>query len=165
MLLCEDRLPRSAQHSCSHEETNKRIKATEWQKKGFLGTLLWLSFPVVKLPSPWFFTVWHHGKWGEWQRMRQLHGIIDSVDMSLRKLWEMVKDREAQCATVLGVTKSLTWLSSGATTKIYSLIVKHKQFKTFWLEPFFCNNSLSALVFKNIYLFIYLDTLSLGCNM
>ena len=40
--------------------------------------------------------------------MRQLHGIIDSVDMSLRKLWEMVKDREAQCATVLGVTKSLT---------------------------------------------------------
>ena len=42
----------------------------------------------------------------ERQRMIWLDGIIDLIDMSLSKLWEMVKDREARHATVHGITES-----------------------------------------------------------
>ena len=47
----------------------------------------------------------------EGQRTRWLDGIIDQVDMNLSTLQETVKDREAWCAAVQGVTKSQTRLS------------------------------------------------------
>ena len=71
-----------------------------------------------------------------WQRMRWLDGIIDSMDMSLSKLQELVMDREAWRAAVHGVTKSQTRLSNWTDEPAIPLLGTYPEENMAWKDTY-----------------------------
>ena len=103
------------------------------------------NWPIWKGPDAW--KDWGQEEKGQ-QKVRWLDGVTDSMDNSLNRLQEMMKDREAWRVVVHGVSKSRRRLSDWATTtRTYFRINVSKELpRLFWFLSWFSNSLFKSFI-------------------
>ena len=122
----------------SNQSTLKEI-SPEYSLKGLM---LKPKLPILWSSDTKNWLIWKDPDAGKdwrqeekgWQRMRWLDGIIDSMNMNLGKLWEMVVDREGWRAAIHGVTKSWTQLSDWTELTEFLSLHVNDVYRTFFIE-------------------------------